>query len=102
MLSIACGGAHRFWHFRTQDSELNNAMFTFIRREYVRDILESNVLYSILINNDRFTHTHDPKKQVHPFPPLSCSKPFMVVKLEWSSFVGMTPIVIIQTLAYAV
>ncbi|KAI9141586.1 WD40-repeat-containing domain protein [Paraphysoderma sedebokerense] len=35
MVSIACGGAHRFWHFRTQDSELNNAMFTFIRREYI-------------------------------------------------------------------
>ncbi|ORZ08686.1 WD40-repeat-containing domain protein [Absidia repens] len=41
MISVACGGAHRRWHFNTLDSRLNNASFAFIRKEaiyaYIRD-----------------------------------------------------------------
>ncbi|CAG8549444.1 9494_t:CDS:10 [Gigaspora margarita] len=35
MLSIACGGAHRVWHFKAQDKRMNKASFMFIRKENV-------------------------------------------------------------------
>ncbi|KAI8089880.1 WD40-repeat-containing domain protein [Halteromyces radiatus] len=41
MISVACGGAHRRWHFNTLDARLNHASFAFIRKEaiyaYIRD-----------------------------------------------------------------
>ncbi|CAO3609505.1 unnamed protein product [Cunninghamella echinulata] len=41
MISVACGGAHRRWHFNTMDAKLNYASFAFIRKEalyvYIRD-----------------------------------------------------------------
>ncbi|CAO3623930.1 unnamed protein product [Cunninghamella blakesleeana] len=41
MISVACGGAHRRWHFNTMDAKLNHATFVFIRKEglyaYIRD-----------------------------------------------------------------
>ncbi|KAI8335049.1 WD40-repeat-containing domain protein [Chlamydoabsidia padenii] len=41
MISVACGGAHRRWHFNTLDARLNNASFAFVRKEaiyaYIRD-----------------------------------------------------------------
>ncbi|CAG8450542.1 16462_t:CDS:10 [Cetraspora pellucida] len=35
MLSIACGGAHRVWHFKAQDKRMNKASFMFIRKENI-------------------------------------------------------------------
>ncbi|KAF7726588.1 WD repeat-containing protein 6 [Apophysomyces ossiformis] len=41
MISVACGGAHRRWHFTTEDAKLNTATFSFIRKEllygYIRN-----------------------------------------------------------------
>ncbi|CDS06389.1 hypothetical protein LRAMOSA08917 [Lichtheimia ramosa] len=41
MISVACGGAHRRWQFKTLDAKLNLATFAFIRKEklyaYFRD-----------------------------------------------------------------
>lgn len=36
MISVACGGAHRRWQFKTADSKLDRATFAFFRKEMVR------------------------------------------------------------------
>ncbi|KAG0173417.1 WD repeat-containing protein 6 [Apophysomyces sp. BC1015] len=43
MISVACGGAHRRWHFNTLDAKLNTATFAFIRKE---------LLYGYIRNGD--------------------------------------------------
>ncbi|ORX62274.1 WD40 repeat-like protein [Hesseltinella vesiculosa] len=35
LISIACGGAHRRWHFHTKDANLDHAVFAFIRRQQI-------------------------------------------------------------------
>ncbi|ORX99065.1 WD40 repeat-like protein [Basidiobolus meristosporus CBS 931.73] len=35
VLSVACGGAHRRWHFRTKDVGMSLATFNFIRRDRI-------------------------------------------------------------------
>ncbi|RHZ50868.1 hypothetical protein Glove_490g36 [Diversispora epigaea] len=35
IFSVACGGAHRVWHFKAQDKKMNKASFMFIRKENV-------------------------------------------------------------------
>ncbi|KAI8060142.1 WD40-repeat-containing domain protein [Gongronella butleri] len=41
VISIACGGAHRRWHFHTKDARLDHSIFGFIRNKvlctYIRD-----------------------------------------------------------------
>ncbi|GES97579.1 WD repeat-containing protein 6 [Rhizophagus clarus] len=35
MFSVACGGAHRMWHFKAKDKRMDKASFMFIRKENV-------------------------------------------------------------------
>ena len=35
IFSVACGGAHRVWHFSAADAKLDSATFLFIRKEKV-------------------------------------------------------------------
>ncbi|CAG8525087.1 2486_t:CDS:10, partial [Diversispora eburnea] len=35
IFSVACGGAHRVWHFKAQDKKMNKSSFMFIRKENV-------------------------------------------------------------------
>lgn len=39
MFSVACGGAHRMWHFKAKDKRMDKASFMFIRKENVRTFL---------------------------------------------------------------
>ncbi|CAH1764800.1 4323_t:CDS:10, partial [Entrophospora sp. SA101] len=46
IFSVACGGAHRIWHFKANDKKMNKASFMFIRKEnvfiYSRERLTTN------------------------------------------------------------
>ncbi|CAG8465699.1 10974_t:CDS:10 [Funneliformis mosseae] len=35
MFSVACGGAHRMWHFKAKDKRMDKASFMFIRKENI-------------------------------------------------------------------
>jgi hypothetical protein len=58
MLSIACGGAHRTWHFINQDSKLARCTFAFFRRNKVnalyrraspsKDVFEESIQVSLV------------------------------------------------------
>lgn len=49
MISVACGGAHRRWQFKTADAKLDRATFAFFRKEmvshnrYRNQLLTSNI-----------------------------------------------------------
>ena len=47
MFSVACGGAHRVWHFKAKDKRMDTASFMFIRKENVRLFQLSLYLYKI-------------------------------------------------------
>ncbi|CAI2164202.1 6485_t:CDS:10 [Funneliformis geosporum] len=52
MFSVACGGAHRTWHFKAKDKRMDKSSFTFIRKENkVRQIMKdlTNANYKKII-----------------------------------------------------
>ncbi|KAI9492531.1 WD40-repeat-containing domain protein [Zychaea mexicana] len=58
LVSIACGGAHRRWQFKTADTKLDLSTFTFVRKEqlfaYFRNESSVNGSFSSTVIQDNF------------------------------------------------
>ncbi|CAG8661485.1 11917_t:CDS:10, partial [Dentiscutata erythropus] len=73
MLSIACGGAHRVWHFKTQDKRMNKASFMFIRKEnvfiYSRETTTTNDGFNEYKLQENFHGKECRNVRFLPYPP---------------------------------